>query len=57
VWLLGCQLLELDLAKKLVAISNNRLQLMPLNGIGSGDPLTDATFAGLIGTVQRITDG
>ncbi|WP_461556326.1 hypothetical protein [Synechococcus sp.] len=57
LWLMGCELLQPGLAEQLLEGGNGWLQLAPLRAIGSGDPLTDAAFAGLIGTAQRVADG
>ena len=57
VWLVGSELLEPGLLAELQKSSKKELQLAPLATASSADPLTDAAFAGLIGTAQRIADG
>jgi hypothetical protein len=57
LWLVGSELLEPGLLEGLQKSSKKELQLAPLARAFSVDPLTDAAFAGLIGTAQRIADG
>lgn len=57
LWLVGSELLEPGLLEGLQKSSKKELQLAPLARAFSADPLTDAAFAGLIGTAQRIADG